>query len=391
MSLRWRFWFTKMSIERDSARQMWRNIQQNSPFVLFIGLLITAVLLGLAVNYLSSILFEWLWPEDQIGWQWLQAIVALVVIVVSTVAGIYLVQEMVTEETVDLDVLLPYVIGPRDVNIPYLERYHPTRLAAAPLALSFRREEGSLQRFRVSWEASQQDRGRRPLTGFALGCTYDIVERLILQYVRGYGQITLGSKARFALGGDLAEPISGQRRTLAEIAETVLAENFVFRHDPKSKDWVFHFPLDVEISVESLPKKGFVAEDEGQPIRRLRLKSKRYGELTITPSQIWRRPAQFSQTGRVLDKRLELNADEQLVAALLRVQLKTEFQTWRFLWPPWRKELRSRVFWLMGLVDYLCNHLGWDRFLAIDRERALIRLEEKVDALAASQQNRAAE
>jgi hypothetical protein len=45
----------------------------------------------------------------------------------------------------------------------------------------------------------------------------------------------------------------------------------------------------------------------------------------------------------------------------------------------------------MGLVDYLHNHLGWDRFLAIDRERALIRLEEKVDALAASQQSRAAE
>jgi len=370
-----------MSIERDSARQMWRHIQQNSPFVLFIGLLITAVLLGLAVNYLSSILFEWFWPEDQIGLQWLQAITALVVIVVSIGAGIYLVQEMLTEETVDFDVLLLYVIGPRGVKIPYVERYHPTRLAGAPLALAFRREEGSLQRFLASWEVSQEDRGRRPLTGFALACTYDIVERLILQYIRRYGQITLGSKAKFTLGGDLAEPVSGQRRTLAEIAETVLAENFVFRHDPKSKDWVFHFPLDVEISVEPLPKKGFVAEDEGQPVRRLCLKSERYGELAITPSQIWRQPAQFTQTGRVLTKRLELHADEQLVAALIRVQLKTEFETWRFLWPPWRRELSARVFWLMGLVDYLCNHLGWDRFLLIDRDRALIRLEEKVDAL----------
>ena len=391
MSLRWRFWFTEMSIERDSAREMWWNIQQNSPFVLFIGLLITAVLLGLTVNYLSSILFEWLWPEDQIGWQWLQAVVALVVIIVSTGAGIYFVQEMLTEETVDFDVLLPFVIGPRDVEVRYIKRYHPTRLIAAPLALAFRREEGSLERFRASWEASREDRERRPLTGFALDCTYDIVERLILQYVRRYGQITLGSKAKFALGGDLAESISSQRCTLAEIAQTVPAENFVFRHDPKSKDWVFHFPLDVAISVEPLPKKGFVAEDEGQPVRRLRFRSKRYGELTITPSQIWQQPAQFSQTVRVLAKRLELNADEHLLPALFRVQLKTKFQTWRFLWPPWRRELRTRVFWLMGLVDYLRNHLGWDIFLAIDRERALIRLEEKVDALAASQQSRAAE
>jgi len=381
-----------MSIERDSARQMWRHIQQNSPFVLFIGLLITAVFLGLAVNYLSSILFEWLWPEDQIGWQVFQAIVTLVVIIASAGVGVYFVQEMLTEETVDFDVLLPYVIGASAVNVPYVERYHPTRLAAAPLALAFRREEGSPQRFRASWEASQGDCGRRPLTGFALDCTYDIVERLILHYIRRYGQLTLGSKAKFALGSDLAEPISGQRRTLAEIAETVLAENFVFRrHDSLSKDWLFHFPLDVEISVEPLPKKGFVAEDEGRPVRRLRLKTRRYGELTITPSQIWREPDRFSQTGRVLAKRIELTADEHLVAALLRVQLKTEFETWRFLWPPWRKELRTRVLWLMGLVDYLRNHLGWDRFLVIDRDRALIRLEEKVDALAASQQSRAVE
>jgi len=379
-----------MSIERDSARQIWRDIQQNSPFVLFIGLLITAVFLGLAVNYLSSILFEWLWLEDQVGWRMFQVIVTLVVIIVSTVAGIYLVQEMVTEESVEFDVLLPFVIGPRDVNIPYLERYHPTRLAATPLALAFRREEDSLQRFRASWEAAQEDRNKRPLTGFAIDCTYDIIERLILHYVRRYGQITLGSKAKFALGADLAEPMSSQRRTLAEIAETVLAENFIFRHDP-NKDWVFHFPLDVEIGVEPLPKKGFVAEDEGQPIRCLHLKSKGYGELTVTPSQIWRQPAQFSQTGRVLAKRLELRADEHLLPALLRVQLKTEFETWRFLWPPWRKELRSCVFWLMGLVDYLRNHLGWDVFLAIDRDRALIRLEEKVDTLAASQQSRLAE
>jgi hypothetical protein len=130
---------------------------------------------------------------------------------------------------------------------------------------------------------------------------------------------------------------------------------------------MFHFPLDVEISVEPLSKKGFVAEDEGRPVRRLCLKSKRYGELAITPSQIWRRPAQFSQTGRVLAKRLELNAGEQLVAALIRVQLKTEFKNWRFLWPRWRRELRTHVFWLMGLVDYLRNHLGWDVFLDIDR------------------------
>jgi hypothetical protein len=383
--------FTKMSIERDSARQMWRHIQQNSPFVLFIGLLITAVLLGLAVNYLSNILFEWLWPEGQIGWQVLQAILTLVVIVASAGAGIYLVQEMLTEETVDFDVLLPYVISPSDVTIPYIERYHPTRLAAAPLALAFRREEGSLQRFRASWEASQKDRERRPLTGFALDCTYNIVERLILQYVQRYGQITLGSKAKFALGSDLAEPISGQRRTLAEIAKIVLAENLVFRHDPQSKDWVLHFPCDVEISVEPLPKRGFVAEDEGQPVRRLCLKNERYGELTITPSQIWREPAQFSQTGRVLAKRLELDAGEQLVAALVRVQLKTKFETWRFLWPPWRRKLRTHVLWLMGLVDYLRNHLGWDTFLVIDQERALIRLEEKVDALATDQQSQIAE
>jgi hypothetical protein len=199
-------------------------------------LLITAVLLGLAVNYLSSILFDWLWPDDRIGWQVIQAIVTLAVIVASAGAGIYLLQEMLTEETVDFDVLLPYVIGPRDVKIPYVERYHPTRLAAAPLALAFRREEGGLQRFRASWEASQEDRGRRPLTGFALDCTYDIVERLILQYVRRYGQLTLGSKAKFALGSDLVEPIPSQRRTLPEIAETVLAENSVFQHDPLSKD-----------------------------------------------------------------------------------------------------------------------------------------------------------
>ncbi|MBC8450285.1 MAG: hypothetical protein H8D78_21335 [Chloroflexi bacterium] len=49
------------------------------------------------------------------------------------------------------------------------------------------------------------------------------------------------------------------------------------------------------------------------------------------------------------------------------------------------------MFWLMGLVDYLCNHLGWDVFLEVDRERALIRVEEKVDGLASSQQGRAAE
>jgi len=128
-----------MSIERDSARQMWWHIQQNSPFVLFIGLLITVVLLGLAINHLSSILFEWLWPEDQTGWQVLQAIVTSVVIIVLTGAGIYLVREMVTKETVDFDVLVPYIVGPRDVEIRYLERYHPTRLAAAPLALAFRR------------------------------------------------------------------------------------------------------------------------------------------------------------------------------------------------------------------------------------------------------------
>ncbi len=368
---------------------MWRSVQQNSPFVLFIGLLITAVFLGLAVNYLSSILFEWLWPEDQIGWQWLQAIVALVVIVVSTGAGIYFVQEMVTEETVDFEVLVPFVIAPRDVKIPYLERYHPTRLAAAPLALAFRREEGSLERFRASWEASQQDRGRRPLTGFALDCTYDIVERLILQYVRRYGQLTLGGKAKFALGGDLAEPILSQRRTLAEIAETILVQNFIFQHDPKFKDWVFRFPLNVDMSVEPLPTKGFVAEDGGQPIRCLRLRNKGYGELTITPSQIWRQPARYSQTGRVLAKRLELRGDEHSLPALFHVQLKIRFKNWRFLWPPWRRELRTHVFWLMGLVDYLRNHLGWDVFLVIDRERALIRLEEKVDALAASQQSQA--
>jgi hypothetical protein len=201
----------------------------------------------------------------------------------------------------------------------------------------------------------------------------------------------LGSKAKFALGSDLAEPISGQRRTLAEIAKIVLAENLVFRHDPQSKDWVLHFPCDVEISVEPLPKRGFVAEDEGQPVRRLCLKNERYGELTITPSQIWREPAQFSQTGRVLAKRLELDAGEQLVAALVRVQLKTKFETWRFLWPPWRRKLRTHVLWLMGLVDYLRNHLGWDTFLVIDQERALIRLEEKVDALATDQQSQIAE
>jgi len=389
--LPWRFWFTEMSIERDSARQIWRHIQQNSPFVLFIGLLITAVFLGLAVNYLSNILFEWLWPEGGTSWQVLQAIVSLVVIIVSIGAGIYLVQEMLTEETVDFDVLLPYVIGPSDVEIRYVGRYHPTRLAAAPLALAFRREERSLQRFRSSWEASQEDRERRPLTGFALECTYDIVERLILQYIREYGQITLGSKAKFALGSDLAEPISGQRCTLVEIAKSVLAENFVFRHDPQSKDWVFNFPLDVELSVEPVLKKGFVVEDEGRPVRRLCLKSNRYGKLTITPSQIWRQPAQFSQTGRVLAKRLELDAGEQLVAALIRVQLKTEFETWRFVWPPWRRKLRTHVLWLMGLVDYLRNHLGWDTFLVIDRERALIRLEEKVDSLATDQQSQVAE
>ena len=79
------------------------------------------------------------------------------------------------------------------------------------------------------------------------------------------------------------------------------------------------------------------------------------------------------------------------MAALLRVRLKTEFETWRFLWPPWRRELRAGVFWLMGLVDYLRNHLGWDVFLDIDRERALIQMVEKVDALTASQQSQAAE
>ena len=380
-----------MSIKRGSAQEMWQRIQRNSPFVVFIGLLITAVFLGLAVNYLSNILFEWLWPESRSNWQVLQAIIALAVIIASTGAGIYLVRETLTEETVDFDVLLPYVIGSRGIKIPYVERYHPTRLAAAPLALAFRREKESLQRFCASWEASQKDRGRRPLTGFALDCTYDVLERLILHYVREYGQITLGSKAKFALGGDLIEPISSQRCTLGKIAETVLTENFVFRHDPQSKDWVFHFPLGVRMSVEPLPKRGFVAEDGGRPIRRLRLKSEGYGELTITPSQIWRQPARFSQTGRVLAKRIELHAGEQLVAALLRVRLKTEFKTWRFVWPPWRRELRARVFWLMGLADYLRNHLGWDTFLAIDRERALIRLEEKVDALAASQQSQAAE
>jgi len=88
---------------------------------------------------------------------------------------------------------------------------------------------------------------------------------------------------------------------------------------------------------------------------------------------------------------VKLDAGEQLLPALFRVQLKTEFKTWRFLWPPWRREPRAGVFCLMGLVDYLRNHLGWDVFLDIDRERALIRLEEKVDALTASQQSQAAE
>lgn len=380
-----------MSIQRDSARQTWQHIQQNSPFVLFVGVLISAVLLGLAVNYLSNILFEWLWSPDRIGWQVLQAAITLGIIGLLTVAGIYLVREQVTEDTVDFDVLVPYIVGPRDVDIRYLERYHPTRLAAAPLARAFRREQGSLQRFRGSWQAAQEDRSKRPLTGFAIDCTYDLIEQLTLHYVRRYGQITLGSKGKFALGADLAEPLAAHRCTLAEIAESVPKENFVLRNDPQSGEWAFHFPLDVALSVEPLPLKGFVAEDGGRPVRRLRLKSKRYGELTITPSQIWREPGEFSQTGRVLAKRVELRGSEQLVAALLRVQLRTEFETWRFLWPPWHKELRAHVFWLMGLVDYLCNHLGWDVFLEVDRERALIRVEEKVDGLASSQQGRAAE
>ena len=78
-----------MSIERDSARRIWQHIQQNSPFVLFIGLLISAVLLGLAVNYFSSILFEWLWLEGRIGWQLFQAVATLVAIAALTAIAIY--------------------------------------------------------------------------------------------------------------------------------------------------------------------------------------------------------------------------------------------------------------------------------------------------------------
>jgi hypothetical protein len=363
--------------EYGSGKQLLSELKQRSFSVILSGLVLTAVLLGCGVNYLSSILFALLWkPEGSLTtWQWIQLSAALAVIVVGL---IYVAQlASYTRPSVErrFEVMLPFRVTTTNVTIPELPRYHPTREAAGALALAFRKDaEGKAQQmFLDSWNPEFVSGRSRRLKGFALDCLYDLVERLVLQYVNEFGQRTLGSNARFVPGGDLDDHVSAEKRTLADL-DPALVTNYVISNDLQFSERKFLVPKGMRLGAETLPKKGFIEEDGGAAVSRLVLRSP-YGTFAITPSQIWQHAPEYRRTGRILEKRLEHS--DQVTGFLIQMQMRVEFSQ-RFFLTPWSaRGFENHFLWLVGLMDHLERRLAWSHFLETDNERMLVEMYDK--------------
>ena len=377
--------------EENSGARLLAEISLYRRYV--VEILLVVVLVSFTVNYLSAALFEILWPGAPgwwpyglARWRWLQVGLAMLIVTIATALSLSFVIARQVRQARQIDILLPIVVSTQHVHIRYLPRYHATRRMEEALGRAKWEQSDGQKQFLDAWREGQSA-GGRPLRGFALSCVYDLIECVLLEYIGRYGQETLGYQAQFLSGADFAPPVASPRKTsFAQLCGRLPHDNYFFEHDKQFPQRNFHLPAGVKLGALPLPREGLVAEDGDRPVKQMWLKGP-YGTLTITPSQVWQRVPKHRQAGRILEKHFPEGPNTEVWGVLVRVALESRFQPWYFFWPPARDGLRHHVMWLTGLADYLQRRVDWNRYIATERGRALVRLEENVDRLLARRED----
>lgn len=352
-------------------------------------MLLVVVLVSFGVNYLSSALFEAFWPappawwaHGAAAWRWIQVGLSVFVLLVVIAVSLSFVIAWQVRQARHVDILLPIVVSTQRVRVPSLHGYDVTRRARQALGhVNWEHSDGETI-FRRAWRQGR-GAGGRPLRGFALSCIYDLVEYALLTYIGRYGRETLGRQADFLPGADLVDRGSSHEKyRFPQLGGRLPVGNYFFQHDKQFTQRKFRLPSTVKLGASPLPKEGLVAEDGDRSVRQLWLKG-RYGTLTISPSQNWRRASRHRQAARVLQKHFPGGPNTEVWGVFVRLALESRFRVWAFLWPPARTQLRHQVTWLTGLADYIERRADWSRFIATEKDRALVRMEEKLDRLLA--------
>ena len=365
------------AMHEPELREEWlRELKRSSPFIALASVGITAVLLGLAVNYLAAILFR-LWEHRLPLGQ--QAVFTVFVTfgLMLLLAVFYVTTGPRSTMRQQIEILLPYLVQAERVEVGQVPRYHPSYLAREALSKAFGSDATGISRFQSAWRAGKGERGR-PIWGFALDCTYDLIEYLCLHHLGRYGRQTVGTEAKWTPGTDL---IPGLKRRGLQFARFPgpLTLNYVMNQDRQFMERKFDLPQKIVFEAKRLPRLGFVAENQGRGVSQLKFQAKLgpllIGELAITPSQIWRQVREHRQTGRIIQKALPGGPRTEVHTILIPLELKASFNPWFVHIPRFEACFR----WLIGFYEYLAQRLDWNRHLETDLERIVVRLENKVD------------
>jgi hypothetical protein len=352
-----------------------RELKQGSPFITLASVVITAVLLGLAVNYLAAILFR-LW-EDQLSLGQQAVLAGLVTIgLMLLLAGLYVTTRPPSTMRRQIEILIPYVVQTERVEVGQLPRYHPSYLVREALSKAFSTDATGTSRFQSAWRAGKGEQGR-PIWGFALDCTYDLIEYLCLHHLGRYGRRTVGTGAKWTAGTDLIPGLKRRGLQFAQFPDP-LTLNYMMNHDRQFMKRMFDLPAEMVFEARCLPRLGFVAENQGQEVSQLVFRAKfgplLIGELAITPSQIWRQVRKRRRTGRIIQKVLPEGPRTEVHAILIPLELKASFNPW-FVHGP---RFEACFLWLMGFYEYLAQRLDWNRYLETDLRRMVVELHDKL-------------
>jgi hypothetical protein len=152
--------------------------------------------------------------------------------------------------------------------------------------------------------------------------------------------------------------------------------NYIWQNDPNFEQANFKLPHETTVAWKPLERKHGVKRYEGMAVRRLIIRNPA-GEMTVEPSQIWRR-ASGRQINSLLDKQLGVSATRYPLE--IKLLTRVRFYQWPYVWPwsnPYGEAYRR---WLLELQAQMGRHMDIERYVEADYRRMMVKLAEKLDA-----------
>lgn len=354
------------------------------------SLIILVILISLAINYLTSILFDVLWEYPYClnqylnfsSSQWWQLIISLAIIFFGLGFGLYSSYADVSFISTIIDVIIPFHTKGDKIEIGLIRKYDPSNYMRTVFSrtIGLKDKKEDYDEFRDSFGNTEGKSCQ--IHGIALTRVYELLYFCIIAALKKHGEKGLGKSKEFYTGGDFYKYQKSKNIKIKNIAKgSLISENYFFSTKSDFQIESITLPEQVTIKIRKLPKSGFIKQHDAGQIYAVILKSK-FGKVRIVPSQIWSNVKHTSQAGNILQKSLPQESGWNSLGIIISVQLSAKFRRAPFILFFNREKYFQMCRWLVAeLFENFDRELNWNRFIETDIERKAVKIFDEIQKL----------